>query len=289
MNFLALDVETANSDFSSICQIGIVEFLDGQVNPRLKTLINPQGYFDPFNISIHGITPADVKDAPTFKEVHKDLIDILTGKVTVHHMPFDRVAITRACFKDKLEVIEPIWLDSARIVRRTWDEFAHSGFGLANITQHLGIEFTHHDAFEDARAAGNVVQLACEKTGLSIEDWLHRVTKRITVDAPIRFEGNPNGPLYGETMVFTGSLMMQRKDAAKIAADLGCNVADSVTKKTTMLVVGVQDSYKLGEYEKSSKHRKAEELVKKGSNIKILSENDFVAVCNHEKSCNENK
>jgi DNA polymerase-3 subunit epsilon len=42
-----------------------------------------------------------------------------------------------------------------------------------------------------------------------------------------------------------------------------------------MLIVGFQDSYKLGGYEKSTKHRKAEELVKKGQQIKIFSEDDF--------------
>jgi DNA polymerase-3 subunit epsilon len=286
MNFFAVDVETANSDFSSICQIGIVEFKDDQVTTRLNTLINPEDYFDPFNVSIHGITARDVKSAPKFNEIHSQLSKILTGNVTVHHMPFDWVAITRACNKYDLQIIEPIWLDSAKIVRRTWDEFAHSGFGLANITQHLGIEFSHHDALEDARAAGMVVQHACEKTGFSIEDWLQCVKQRVTIAAPIKFEGNPDGPLYGENIVFTGSLMMQRKEAAKIASDLGCNVNESVTKKTTMIVVGVQESYKLGGYEKSSKHRKAEVLITKGVPIKILTEKDFIEMCNVEKKTN---
>ena len=31
MNFLAIDIETANADYSSICQIGIAEFENGQV------------------------------------------------------------------------------------------------------------------------------------------------------------------------------------------------------------------------------------------------------------------
>ena len=42
-----------------------------------------------------------------------------------------------------------------------------------------------------------------------------------------------------------------------------------------MLVVGTQDESKLRGYEKSSKHRKIETLINKGSNIEILSESDF--------------
>ena len=50
-------------------------------------------------------------------------------------------------------------------------------------------------------------------------------------------------------------------------------------KKTTMLVVGVQDKEKLaGGYDKSTKHRKAEDLTAKGHSIQILSEKDFLGV-----------
>lgn len=36
-NFIALDLETANSDITSICSIGLVHFSDGQVVKQLKT------------------------------------------------------------------------------------------------------------------------------------------------------------------------------------------------------------------------------------------------------------
>lgn len=48
-----------------------------------------------------------------------------------------------------------------------------------------------------------------------------------------------------------------------------------MTKKTTLLVVGDTDVQRLAGHEKSSKHRKAEELVAKGAPIRILRETDF--------------
>jgi DNA polymerase III subunit epsilon len=84
------------------------------------------------------------------------------------------------------------------------------------------------------------------------------------------------------TIVFTGALSLPRINAAKIAASLGCHVDNSVTKSTTILVVGTQDVIRLAGYEKSSKHRKAEDLIPKGFPIKILSEKDFIAMCNSE-------
>lgn len=83
------------------------------------------------------------------------------------------------------------------------------------------------------------------------------------------------GALYGETIVFTGALSIPRREAADMAAKAGCDVTNSVTKKVTMLVIGTQDKDKLGGYEKSSKHRKAETMIEKGLDIQILSEVDF--------------
>ena len=83
------------------------------------------------------------------------------------------------------------------------------------------------------------------------------------------------GPLFGETIVFTGALGIQRQEAADLAANAGCSVAPGVTKNVTILVVGTQDKSKLNGYEKSSKHRRAETLIKKGLDIQILSESDF--------------
>jgi DNA polymerase-3 subunit epsilon len=288
LNFIALDVETANADYSSICQIGIVKIENSQVLDKWSTLINPKAYFDPFNVSIHGISEDDVKDAPTFREIHQELFNRITGQITVHHMPFDKTAISRACIENNLNIIDARWLDSAKIVRRTWEQFAYRGYGLANIADFLKIDFEHHDALEDAITASKVVLRACEKNQNTIEDWYHRISQPISISyggsSTIHLEGNPEGSLYGETLVFTGTLSLIRREAAKIAAELGCHVDDAVTKCTTILVVGTQDAFKLAGYEKSSKHRKTEDLIQKGVPIKILSEKDFIEMCNSERN-----
>jgi DNA polymerase III subunit epsilon len=277
-SFVALDVETANADYSSICQIGIAEFVNGQISNKWSTLINPEAYFDPFNISIHGISEEDVKNAPTFDKIYQELFERISDKITVHHMPFDKIAISRACLENNLNIINARWLDSAKIARRTWEQFACRGYGLANIADFLKLNFEHHDALEDAITAAKVVLHACERNHISIEDWFIRISQ----PTEIHLEGNPDGLLYGETIVFTGTLSLPRKEAAQIAASMGCHVDDSVTQSTTILVVGTQDAFKLAGYEKSSKHRKTEDLIQKGIPIKILSEKDFIEICNSE-------
>ena len=76
-------------------------------------------------------------------------------------------------------------------------------------------------------------------------------------------------------IVFTGALTMPRREAADIAASIGCDVDAGVTKRTTLLVVGDQDVQRLAGHKKSSKHRKAEQLIQAGQPIRILRETDF--------------
>ena len=280
--FFALDVETANADRASLCQVGIVEICNCEVVDKWATLIDPEDWFDPFNSSIHGIDDHAVRGAPTFPEVYERLSKDLTGRIVVSHTAFDRTAISRAAERYGLPLPSIHWLDSARIVRRAWpNKYGKRGYGLQNVASDLGIHYEAHDALEDARAAGEVVVRACADTGLGIDDWCQlllrrtKTTRRTGPAGPIRQDGNPGGPLYGEVVVFTGTLEVSRHEAAAQAAEAGCSVQDSVTKKTTILVVGVQNRSLLRGYDKSSKHRKAEGLIGRGADLQILSERDF--------------
>ncbi|WP_441005098.1 hypothetical protein [Novilysobacter viscosus] len=70
--------------------------------------------------------------------------------------------------------------------------------------------------------------------------------------------------------MFTGSLTIPRREAADLAARAGCDVAASVTKITTLLIVGDQDISKLNGKSKSSKHLKAEDLIGQGCSIRLI-------------------
>ena len=285
LTFNTIDVETANADRASICQIGIVHVRDGEIRDQWKTLVDPEDWFDPWNTEIHEIDKAAVQGSPTLPELRDELRRRLRGSVLVSHTSFDRVAFERAMNKYELEQLQVTWLDSNRVARRAWPDGCGTrgkiGWSLKKCAQSLGISFTHHDALEDAKVAAEIMLHACDATSLDIDGWLQRVERPVrllsssNVASAIRREGNVEGSLYGETVVFTGALKVPRKDAADVAAKVGCAVGSGLTKKTTILIVGTQDKDKLNGYEKSSKHRKAEELIDKGVDIQILSESDF--------------
>ncbi|MDR1684839.1 MAG: 3'-5' exonuclease [Desulfovibrio sp.] len=175
MEFCAIDVETANYSIYSICQIGIVEYKSGEIVYEWETLVNPQDYFSLKNIEIHGIHAKIVADAPTFPQIYKDLLQLLQGKTVVSHTHFDRISVSRAIAYHDLQQIECTWLDSTRIVRRTWPQFARRGYALKNVCDFLEYKFSHHNALADAKAAGYIVNTACLKTGITIDEWVTRV------------------------------------------------------------------------------------------------------------------
>ena len=283
MNFVAIDVETANSDMASICQIGIAVFKQGVLTDEWVTLVNPEDYFDDMNIQIHGITPSDVQGQPTLLQIFEALRARLENSIAVCHTHFDRRAVARSLEKYNLPPINCTWLDSARVVRRTWPQFAQRGYGLGPVCAMLGYEFKHHDALEDAKAAGMILVSALKQSEQDIDFWLDRVGQpidpaRSSYGQPIQRDGNPEGQFFGEVLVFTGELDVPRNQAADLAANAGFKVDQGVTKKTTILVVGTQDAWKLEGGEKSTKHLKAEALSDKGRLIRIVQERDFFAL-----------
>ena len=283
--FIVIDIETANPDLLSICQVGIVFFENGEVVTKWETLVNPQDYFDPINVSIHGITARDVRDAPILSDIVPIIKEFFSTNTICSYGAFDKAAM-----KKIFPNLPNQWLDIMRVVRRCWsDKFAEKGYGLAKVSKHLKIkQENHHNALDDAIVAGEILNKALLESGKPLDYWLDRVEKPIHVEydenghilPKIKRQGDPNGPLYGEVVVFTGELSIPRQDAAKKAASVGCDVVDGISKKVTLLIKGIQDKSRLVGKELSNKEIKAQELISKGHNIRILSENDFLELVN---------
>lgn len=272
--FIALDVETACSDAGSICQIGLAcVWPDNRIH-SFSTLVNPGTDFDAFNIRLHGIGPEHVMDAPRFDEVSDRLFPVLSRHHLVQHSNFDKQAVTAACRTYGRDAPDFRWINSVTIARRAWPELkGNGGHGLGNLKKVLKLDFRHHDAGEDARAAAQVVLHAEAHLGVPFDMLAHPALGRRKSSG--NREGNPQGPFAGSVVVFTGTLGMSRDAAADLAARSGMGVKSSVTRQTTYLVVGDQDLTALGGHSKSSKHRKAEEMQAAGHPIRIIGESMF--------------
>ena len=175
LTFNAIDVETANADPSSICQIGIIRVQSGVIKGQLSVLVNPETPFNDFNVRLHGIDHLAVQDSKTLPLLESQLCRLLDGTVLVSHTGFDRRALDGAMERYGLRPIRARWLDSAMVARRAWPGKYRRRWSLSLIAGDLGIDFRHHDAVEDARAAGEIVLRACRHSGVDIDGWLERV------------------------------------------------------------------------------------------------------------------
>lgn len=173
--FIALDVETANSDASSICQIGIACVRhDGSIE-TYATYVNPRCHFSGFNTQLHGIGPHHVTTAPDFATAFARLSPLLTPHPLIQHSSFDKRAMEQACTAATLPAPPFSWSNSVTIARRAWPEFiGNGGHGLSHLKRQLGLSFDHHDAGEDARAAALVVLHAEARLGATYDQILAR-------------------------------------------------------------------------------------------------------------------
>lgn len=83
--------------------------------------------------------------------------------------------------------------------------------------------------------------------------------------------------LQNETVVFTGTLAsMTRKQAQALVRSLGGQVQYSVSKKTTILVIGRSTLDLFEQDSRSIKLKHAEELQDKGFSLRKMGEEEFI-------------
>lgn len=301
-NFVALDLETANSYRGSICQIGITEVKDGKVQPSKSWLVKPKGnQYDSFNISLHGITPEDTKNSLSFPDVWKEVSPYLEGKIVVaHNTSFDMYALRDAFNDYNIEYPTFDYFCTLRIskyvVRGLYS------YSLDVVLQHLGISFEgHHKADNDSKGCADLLMKCLEIDGGTleeIEDKYHfhrgkfapgsfisqlstkglssknKTVKDLVANPDLIDEGNY---FYGKNVCFTGKCQYgTRTEMQQKIKDIGGFPQDNVTQSTEVLVVGQQDYRVVGDSGMSGKQKKAMQLLEKGQDIEVLSEAEFI-------------
>lgn len=173
-DFAALDVETANPDPASICQIGIATVEEGRVRDVWTQLVRPDGGFSGRHVAIHGITPEAVTHAPRLSAIHGDMASRLPRYV-VTHTRFDVAALTQAFRQSRRPMFDRVWLDSSVLPDRAWPgQFPRGSRALPKIAARLGIAFQHHDAGEDARAAAEIAVRSLAALELRVDEYAVR-------------------------------------------------------------------------------------------------------------------
>lgn len=170
MNFVAFDVETANSDWGSICQIGAVRYVDGVATDSVSWLVTPPpglDTFEPANVAIHGITAADVATAAPFADRLPDFLAFVgDNPLIAHNAQFDFTALLRACEAARIEAPRLLFGCSLLFARAAQLGFENNK--LPTVAAGLGVDLTrHHDAVSDAAACGDIAVALARRSGFS--------------------------------------------------------------------------------------------------------------------------
>lgn len=158
MNFVALDFETANHSWSSICSVGLAVVKGGNIVERVSWLVRPPDlYFHPVFTGIHGIGPEDVQDKPDFNKLWSSVLkDYLMEKTVIaHNAGFDINVLRHTMSKYLIPYPGLSYQCSVVIARKTWP--CLGSYKLKSLAKLFGIDFRHHDASEDAFACAKIV------------------------------------------------------------------------------------------------------------------------------------
>ncbi|MFQ4149635.1 exonuclease domain-containing protein [Arthrobacter sp. LAPM80] len=291
ISFTAIDFETANNFRASACSVGMTKVRAGKVVDQVSWLMKPlPGYeeFHPVNVGIHGITASRVHNMPTWQSIHGPMMDFIDGDALVgHNVSFEKSVIAKANEACRLPAATLDFHCTLALAKKHL-ELPH--YTLSDVAGALDIPaFNHHDAGDDARASALIaIELAsrngitslaalwpaAQKPAARVPGYYSAGYTRKLADLPqANIAANPYGPLYGQTMVFSGDLAaLPRAEAQDSAAARGAAIANSTTRKVTMVVCAELDRGG----RPSAKVRRAHELAAAGQDIQVIGEVQFL-------------
>lgn len=306
-SYVVIDIETSGFDANhdSIIEIGALRIKNNEITDKFSSLVKPDKYFidsqakaetdyfetesgkycyyiDDFIIERTGINNAMLLDAPETKDVLAAFFKFINDDIIVgHNVNFDVNFIYDNYLKYFGKTFGNDFTDTLRLSRIALKELEHHT--LKDVAKYFSVVQTmEHRALAD-----------CETTWKCYEE-LKKYIKENNIEMPVHkhkssghkfrakdiatdnIEFDETSPFYRKVFCFTGTLdKMTRKEAMQIVADNGGINGDGVTKKTNYLVLGNNDYCKAIKDGKSSKHKKAQQLILKGQELQIISENVF--------------
>ncbi len=153
--FTAIDFELATADYTSVCSVGIVKVLNGNIIEEFYSLVQPpKNKFMWQTTRVHGIKSKDTVSAPTFDELFPVIAPLLSGqKMVAHNEAFDRSVLQKTM---KLHGLDYAILALPEKWECTSEIYRKAGFlktKLSICCEIMEVELNHHDALSDARAS----------------------------------------------------------------------------------------------------------------------------------------
>jgi len=282
--YIVIDIETTGlmPQWDEIIEIGALHIKDNKIIREYQQLIKPEYKVDDFITDLTGITNEMLLNKPQFNEITNTFMEFIKDHTLVgHNVNFDINFLYDNLRHNNIK-LENNFIDLLRFSRRINKDLENHK--LSTIASYYEIEtLGNHRALKDCH-----ITFACLKAlqeymineNLTTDEIFKKVNSNYKFDISSittnNMEFDETHILYGRTCVFTGKLdKMPRKDAMQLVVDLGGLIGNNVTKKTNYLILGNNDYCASIKDGKSSKQKKAENLIINGQDLMIIPESVF--------------
>lgn len=297
--FLLSHVESVNESSDAVCHLILIPVVDGIQQEPKEYFFNPEAHF---LAVMSGITEQQVASFPKFSE--------LWPEVQSEFDKFDFAVCSADGYSaralsatlDRLNIpsTSKPFCNAKAICRRSMNEVAYSldylsyaKFGdcipcddpvniakrwceLALMALSEREEATLPEFLKTSRISTGILSPHEYAPSLCLKDYSKRKDHKFDPSS-VAVDADPNHPLFGMNVVFTGKLeSMKRDEARTLVVKVGGNAPERLTAETDYLVVGVQDLKVVGEKGLSGKMKTAAKYKEKGFPIEIIDEHDFL-------------
>lgn len=285
-DFTAIDFQTANHHRGSACAVGLARVRGGEIDDAVSWLMQPPPQysgFSPYHVSVHGISSQVIADQPTFQSVLPKILSYIGSDIVcAHNARFDAAVLAAASIAVGKEPPSLRYMCTLTAARRSLEL---PSYRLPFVAHALGLPIVvDRRRGGDSTVVAAIVPKLADRLGTSDLERMVAITQTAprpqglpTVDRP-HPHADPNHPLWGRVIVFTGTLSsMTRPIAHDECIRIGALPEKTVTKRTNVLVVGDLDPARLVPGDSTSqKAQKAFKLRAAGQDIEVMTEYDFL-------------
>lgn len=201
-----VDIETTGTSarYNRIIEIGILKYKNNKLVKKYSQLINPETTVDPFIENLTGIRNKDLINAPIFKDIKEDILDILDDSIFVaHNVRFD-YGFLKNEFKRNGINFNSKHFCTVKLARILYPNLKK--YNLDSIIENFNIECKkRHRAFDDAEVISKFYYLS--KRNIKQDSFSQAVSialKRPTIPVNISIGELDNLPDTSGVYIFYG-------------------------------------------------------------------------------------
>lgn len=161
-----VDVETTglSPQHGRIIEIGIIRVEDNKIVEKFSTLVNPNTHVDPFILSMTGINPGELKNAPLFYAIKNQIKELLKDSLFIAHNAIFDYSFIKAEFERLEEKFTTKICCSVKLSKKLYPKFTRHN--LDAIIERFNLKCKNrHRAFDDAKAIWDFYKLSFKKLG----------------------------------------------------------------------------------------------------------------------------